>query len=318
MSADRHTTAAEIEEAFKAAMREADITPPERIDADGRLHRFHIDGHKPGSLNGAYVLHLDGQRPAGYFEDFITGTKSNWKFGGDHTPPSPEERRRMMEAAERRKQDDARRYEAAAATARRLWTSAEIVTGRDHPYLQRKRVDSHGLRRLRIWYKRVQNPAGEWQNLTVHDVLLVPLLDSSGALHNLQAIFPQSHPLLSRDKDFLRGGRLRGLFHSIGAATPTRIICEGYATGASIHAATGLQVHCAFSAGNLLAVAQAIRTATPGAKVIIAADNDIKTPGNPGLTAAKKAAAAIGGLLAVPPIPGDFNDLQNMETPNGQ
>jgi putative DNA primase/helicase len=65
--------------------------------------------------------------------------------------------------------------------------------------------------------------------------------------------------------------------------------------------------------GNLLAVAQALRAADPGAKIILAADNDAKTPGNPGLTAAKKAAAAVGGLLAVPPTAGDFNDLQNQD-----
>jgi putative DNA primase/helicase len=123
--------------AFCAAMREADITPPGEIKADGNLHRFHIAGHKPGTLNGAYVLHLDGCRPADYFEDFVTGTKINWKFGGDSMPPTPEERRYLAEAAERRKQNDAQRYTQAAETARRLWESAKPVNGRDHPYLGR-------------------------------------------------------------------------------------------------------------------------------------------------------------------------------------
>ena len=39
------------------------------------------------------------------------------------------------------------------------------------------------------------------------------------------------------------------------------------------------------------------------------ADNDDKPDGsNPGVKAAKAAAAAIGGYLAIPPTPGDFND----------
>lgn len=307
----------DIKDAFKEAMRDAGMTPPAEVIADGRLHRFHIEGHKRGSLNGAYKLHLDGHRPAGYFEDFVAGIKANWKLGGDTTPPTPEEQKRMAEATERRKQDDAKRYEAAAETARRLWESAEHVAGRGHPYLERKRVDAHGLRRLRAWYKRIQTQEGEWQNATVHGVLLVPMADTAGRLWNVQAIFAEPHPLLGRDKDFLRGGRLRGLSHAIGKPTPSVVVCEGYATGASIHAATALQVYCAFAAGNLLAVAQAIRAATPGAKIIIAADNDAHTPQNPGLAAAKKAAAAVGGLLAVPPIPGDFNDLQNLEAING-
>jgi len=57
---------------------------------------------------------------------------------------------------------------------------------------------------------------------------------------------------------------LGGLFHAIGDATLDElIICEGYATGASLHEATGFQVLCAMSAGNLLPVAQAVRNADP-------------------------------------------------------
>ncbi len=67
----------QIIDAFKAAMQEAGITPPDTIKADGVLHRFHIADHKTGTLNGAYKLHLDGSRPAGYFEDFKSGIKTN-------------------------------------------------------------------------------------------------------------------------------------------------------------------------------------------------------------------------------------------------
>lgn len=76
----------QIIEAFKASMREADIEPPDKILADGVLHRFHIVGQKQGSLNGAYKLHLDGVKPAGYFEDFKNGIKANWK--ADTAPPN--------------------------------------------------------------------------------------------------------------------------------------------------------------------------------------------------------------------------------------
>jgi putative DNA primase/helicase len=150
-------------------------------------------------------------------------------------------------------------------------------------------------------------------NINVTDVLLVPLIDIEGKLWNLQAIFPEPQPLLGRDKDFMNGGRMGGLFHVIGQPSDEIIICEGYATGASLHTATGFQVLCALSAGNLLNVAKAVRAVDTRKKLIIAADNDTKTPDNPGLTAAKKAALAVGGFLAVPPIAGDFNDYENME-----
>lgn len=85
----------EIIDAFRAAMREAGIEPPDSIRADGKLHRFHIAGHKHGSLNGAYKLHLDGIKPAGYFEDFKAGIKTNWKADGQAKPLTQAERQQM-------------------------------------------------------------------------------------------------------------------------------------------------------------------------------------------------------------------------------
>ena len=40
-----------------------------------------------------------------------------------------------------------------------------------------------------------------------------------------------------------------------------------------------------------------------------AADNDEKTEANPGVARAMEASLAIGAVVAVPPRPGDFNDL---------
>jgi putative DNA primase/helicase len=73
----------------------------------------------------------------------------------------------------------------------------------------------------------------------------------------------------------------------------------------------------AFDCGNLEPVALMVRRMHPNAKIIIAADNDCATPGNPGLTAARKAAIAVGGLVSVPVFPdgrpGDWNDWVTME-----
>ncbi|MPY76879.1 MAG: DUF3987 domain-containing protein, partial [Alphaproteobacteria bacterium] len=103
------------------------------------------------------------------------------------------------------------------------------------------------------------------------------------------------------------------------AMTHTVCIAEGYATAASIHAATGHTTVVAFSAGNLSAVAEAIRQQHPGAHLIVCADDDRETVGNPGLANAHAAARAVGALLAVP-IFGedrsrgviDFNDLHRL------
>ena len=57
---------------FVAAMREHGLEPVEEIIADGRLHRVRWRLDKPGSRNGAYVLHLNGH-PAGFVECFKEG-----------------------------------------------------------------------------------------------------------------------------------------------------------------------------------------------------------------------------------------------------
>ena len=75
----------------------------------------------------------------------------------------------------------------------------------------------------------------------------------------------------------------------------------------------------AFNAGNLEAVATALRIKHPALKIIIAADDDHQTDGNPGLTKATAAAQAVSGLLAVPVFVAgrpdkatDFNDLHQL------
>jgi putative DNA primase/helicase len=125
--------------------------------------------------------------------------------------------------------------------------------------------------------------------------------------------------ILPNGGKWFRKGRAGGLYSPIGDLTnPTQILlCEGWATGATLHEASGSPVLCAMNAGNLLPVAKAARTTWTGADLVICADNDWKTDGNPGLTAATAAAKATGAHLAVPLFPegtrgSDFNDLMNL------
>ena len=67
--------------------------------------------------------------------------------------------------------------------------------------------------------------------------------------------------------------------------------------------------------GNLLAVSKALREKFPSREIIVCADNDQFTDGNPGVTKAAEAAKAIRAKLAVPQFadastrPTDFNDM---------
>jgi putative DNA primase/helicase len=144
--------------------------------------------------------------------------------------------------------------------------------------------------------------------------LVLPLRETNGTLHSLQLISPDG------GKKFLAGGRIAGCFFAISDQTDgALVICEGYATGASIHQATGCAVVCAMNCGNLLAVSKALRQQFPAREVIICADNDTWTDKNPGLTAATTAAQAIQAKITKPSFadvsrkPTDFNDLHQQE-----
>ena len=278
-------------DAFRAAMCEAGITPPDVIETDGRIHRFHIEGDRAGSLNGWYLLHLDG-RPAGAFGSWKLGIQSTWTAGG--APLSASERAsiaKMVEAA--RAQADAERraqYEAAAELARAAWAGAKLADPA-HPYLVKKGVMPHLLRQRGI-------------------TLLVPLFDEYGLLWSLQRSLPDSTKL------FTKGARAGGLFSPIGDLSDPKmlLICEGWATGATLHEESGHPVLCAMNANNLLKVAPAARKAWPAAELVICADNDRRTEGNPGVTQATAAAKAVGAKLIVPQFAdteagSDFNDL---------
>ena len=123
--------------------------------------------------------------------------------------------------------------------------------------------------------------------------------------------------------NFFKNGRVTGLFHTIGEPTPTRIIAEGYATAASLHESTGHCVHVAFNSHNLQQVAESIRRMHSDVELVIAADDDWKAEGNPGLTMRQKLRKH--QALSFPSRPWqvnnrkekdtDFNDLYLIEGP---
>ena len=199
------------------------------------------------------------------------------------------------------------------------------------PLQSRRAITTHGLRVYR-------------GDLTIADkgcdgALTMPLRDSTGEVHSLQFI------TASGDKLFLPGGAKSGHYFAIGKATAARlVIAEGYATGASIHEATGDAVAIAIDAGNLEPVTRALREKFPEAEIIIAADDDARTicgehkrlgltlaepisadrPArckcNPGLMHAIAAARAVGAHVALPLFTQqqresgdpDFNDLARL------
>ena len=279
-------------EQFQQAIAGAGLPVPEVIHGDGTLYRFSTNG-KRSDASGWYVLHDDGDMAAGAFGCWRAGMQQTW-CSKDTKAMTPAERsthqQRMRAIAQQREADKAQRQHDAATAAAQRWDAA-LPAPADHPYLVRKGIQPHGIK-----------AEGE--------ALLIPLRDASTTLHSLQAIGPEG------DKRFQPGGRIKGCYFGIGKPKGLLIVCEGFATGASIHEATGHAVACAMNAGNLLEVAQALHSKYPKLRLILAADDDAFTDGNPGITKATEAAKAVGGYLIKPDFCGersdketDFNDL---------
>ena len=286
-----HTTADPINQ-FKAEMRRHGLEPPEVIEADGTIHRFSPDG-KRGDSSGWYIYYSDGI-PAGAFGDWRTGLSVTWRAdtGRSLTPVENTAHNAKLEAIRReRKAEKEKRQADARKRAIAIWEDSEPCVR--HPYLTRKGIEASGAR--------------------LHDGDLVIPLRSGNTLHSLQFIREDG------EKTFLPGGRTRGCYYSIGKPDGALCITEGYATGATIHEATGHGVVVAFNAGNLLPVSQSMREKFPDLPLFICADDDIATEGNPGITKATEAANAVGGVVVIPEFGddrpdgvSDFNDLAKL------
>ena len=277
---------------FQDAIRAAGMTAPDTIEADGKLHRFAPNGTR-GDDAGWYVLHDDGI-PAGAYGNWRTSEFQSWRadIGRKLTRAEAAAHHAKVDAMRREREAEEIRQEA-DARQRAMVAWVEAKNCEMHPYLTRKGIAAHGTR-------------------LIGADLAMPLRDTEGVIHSLQTITPDGA------KRFMPGGRVKGCYFSVGTlnGATALCICEGFATAASIHEATQHPVAVAFNAGNLLSVSQSLRKKYPDLKLIICADDDFRTEGNPGVTKATEAARAIGGLLAVPDFgtnrpegATDFNDL---------
>jgi putative DNA primase/helicase len=302
----------------------------------GTRQRCKVDGDR--EKRGWYHLHD--------WRGLIVGSYGIW-HGNDPgsikvelakgAPMSSEERAALKARilADKKAEMAARQGQADRAAQRAAAMWRRLQADGDSEYLRRKCVQGHGVR------------------FAESGTLVVPLLDVGGKIHGLQAIYPAGHPKrkrLGRDKDFWPAGLAKqGHFFLIGspAVGAACLVCEGYATGATLYEATGLPVAVAFDAGNLVHVATALRARWRGLRVLLCADDDYlgkcahcggptltaapacmhcgKEHGrmNAGLMGADTAALAVEGAVLRPVFaaerslvdkgPTDFNDLHVIE-----
>lgn len=322
---------------FSEALQAAGYRLPKgkSLSADDKWHR---------------LVYLDEKNTSGrYRVKFITDDFAIGSFGSDRDTAgfhkwhskaatgqkiSKEERAHLKQQAEEYKALRDRELQARQAKIGQLLDRAVkrmmLSTG-DHPYLKNKKIAAHG-----ILHRRKGNE------------LIVPMFNTTGLIMNVQRIPANGW------KGFFTGAKVNGCCYPIGEfrdmLDAPLLICEGFATGASIHEVTGLPVRVAFNTANLKHIGAALREKYPHAKIIFCADNDqwtfkaSKKPAdvkadkidvddprwiewreagllwNPGVEKAQEAAAAIGGAIVIWPEfasitgkPTDFNDLRQRE-----
>lgn len=213
----------------------------------------------------------------------VLGLSSETKVTDEDRKKWKEKEKAQAKAAEL---EERKAQEAAAKRATRIWSTKTV--DRDCPYIERKQVKNFGCK---------VNGKGN---------LIVPLFDKDGKIWNVQEIHADGH------KPFLPGGRVSACFFMIGQVNQIdELICiaEGYATGASIHEATGYVTVIAFNSGNIDKVGKEIRALHQHARLVYCTDDDShSTPPDAGLKAANKAVVATGGIVILP----DFSQVVNV------
>lgn len=276
----------------------------------GKMKRCKVEGDR--EQRGWYMLHelrLDEG------DTVLVGSYGIWRGNENNAQKIELTARKLSDdqraALKKRWADDKKRCDAerkreadkAAARAKQVWD--KLATAGSCQYLEAKGVQAHGLR------------------FSDTNCAYIPMLDTNGGIHGLQILLPKGHPRITktqRNKDFWPTGLVKkGHFFQIGVIRDIVLIAEGYATAASLYEATQLPVIIAFDAGNIVPVCESIKKRHKTAKILICADDDFKSEGNPGMTAASAAALLVHGAVIAPTFSierevgkkglTDFNDL---------
>ena len=198
--------------------------------------------------------------------------------------------KKIKEARGKMQSEREKEQKIAAEKANKIWEKSKQV--KRHPYLDKKQVDACGIR--------------------LYEDSLVLSLCYEKEIVSIQFISENGK------KRFLSGGRVKGCSFSIGDIENPKKICltEGFATGSTVHKATGFPVLVAFSCNNLRYVAKMAREKYPDADLVICADDDFQTEKNFGLSKAKDAALTAKVKVAIPKFDKDrpewakdFNDM---------
>lgn len=288
-------------ENLRAHMRELGFdVPSDKFILDGSLKRFPRNGSKDSAWFIGW-LHNYVKRPGTYCIAEFGDWRTNEKFTYLPTDIGGAEKKLaegVIKQAQKKLEVERRALQAQAilTVKEKLARASKVGSS---PYLNRKKIELCGA-------------------LLLGENLMIPMQGVDGEIVGAQYIAPDGQ------KWFEKGQRVDGGFFRIGGSEGATFLCEGYATGASIHMATNQSVIVAFNAANLPKVARLIRESDPEVRLTICADDDQFTeingkPKNTGRENAEKAGAVSMAAVVYPSFvsnegkPTDFNDLHCRE-----
>jgi phage/plasmid primase-like uncharacterized protein len=272
---------------------------------EGRIVRVMDSQDKGKKRTGWYVYHefddsyndgnVIGCGAYGTWRDDVT---HNWMSRGVENM-SPVEKvefqERRKEAEKIRREEEQQRQLDAALACFDIYQAAHDANP-EHGYLTTKQI----------------NPLGAVKQK--NDSLIIPMMDSENRITSLQYIKPDG------TKKYHPGGKIKGSTFIIPGTTQKIYVVEGYATGASVHMATGASVYCAFMWSNLYEVTCTVQQQYPQAEVVIAGDDDAFIERNVGRNKANEICSTLQGVSArfpefadISDKPTDWNDLHCME-----
>lgn len=267
------------------------------IHCDGQLHRIQVDGDKRGKKNGWYIFHNE-VIPVCIFGTWKGEQKFVWsaKHESELNKKERDKLKFMLaEASRNARRQRKLEQKSVAADCIEIYKNAKPVF--KHPYLNKKLIESNSI--LRVGGR---------------DELIIPVIGLNGVISSLQYIHKDGR------KMFHPGGATKDGYCYLQGKGEVVYVCEGYATGATVHEATKNSVYIAFNCGNLMSIVKHAQNKNPNNMIVIAADDDFMTKepiNNPGKHHAEMTARATGCSVIYPKFDAyhrkanqtDFNDM---------
>ena len=302
---------------FIAFLREQGYQPPDRLRVGPPFMKFPCPADTGNKKKGFCIYHEveDRDHPSrvigiGIYGNYYDGLEPKKWVSRNFQALSPTQRMDLSSQIEEQNRqyelEKEKSYRDAADMARQIYEKADGTHPLTHPYLEKKKILPFGAIRIATTSLENERPGD----------LIVPIVNGKDELMSLQFIKPNGF------KMHMTGGKKQGCFFFIPADGEKKdkiiYICEGYATAASVHEATGRTVYVSFDCGNLYNVASHVKNKYRDAKIVIAGDDDIDKEKNAGRDAATAAASGLGIECIFPVLlkgaGKDWNDLACSES----